>query len=429
MCTDDETGQNRLAQLLRTFMLRRSHADQLLGAKLLILPKAEHQTVNLAFTELERVIYQTVHRCFVHRINGFMRAGTLHEHHNHVLCMLLRLRQLVGHPLLIMDSLRDILDDKDYNEIRKAIDMTVPSYSSEAAILTHLRQMLEVHKPDLTVMDGFGRGNGLAIKMNAVSGESVANAIAIEEDASHPFPQHDDGNLDAMISTEPRASTSVTGASFGMRNDFGDFFTHLQTSRIAPSCETCGFCGTPPDNPVRGSCGHLLCNGCTMQLVHQVKRDKARGTGDGKMKCPMCSANWQQSKLYEMNSTARNPYKANPPVEKGKKPSPQKIVETWVDDKGKMLPSTKTSAVKAALLNFQLSEPGAKCIIYTSFITMVHILAQMCQIEGYNLVTLLASGLLSDDTVSVASSSTVGWRCRSVTRRSETSKAIRTRRC
>ena len=53
----------------------------------------------------------------------------------------------------------------------------------------------------------------------------------------------------------------------------------------------------------------------------------------------------------------------------------------WIDMKGEILPSAKTTGAKAALLNALEEDPEAKIIIYTQFLPMVSVLAKMCQTE------------------------------------------------
>jgi SNF2 family DNA or RNA helicase len=59
----------------------------------------------------------------------------------------------------------------------------------------------------------------------------------------------------------------------------------------------------------------------------------------------------------------------------------------WIELSGAPLPSAKTSATKACILNWLKKAPETKIIIYTQFLDMIRILQKMCTIEGWGFVT------------------------------------------
>ena len=59
----------------------------------------------------------------------------------------------------------------------------------------------------------------------------------------------------------------------------------------------------------------------------------------------------------------------------------------WIGFPGAPLPSAKTSATKACILNWLKQAPEAKIIIYTQFLDMIRILQKMCKIERWGFVT------------------------------------------
>jgi SNF2 family DNA or RNA helicase len=59
----------------------------------------------------------------------------------------------------------------------------------------------------------------------------------------------------------------------------------------------------------------------------------------------------------------------------------------WIELPGAPLPSAKTSAAKACILNWLDKAPETKIIIYTQFLDMIRILQKMCTIEGWGFVT------------------------------------------
>jgi len=55
--TKDGQTTDRLQILLGSFMIRRTHSDTLLGAKLLVLPKPTQKTITCEFSKIERQVY------------------------------------------------------------------------------------------------------------------------------------------------------------------------------------------------------------------------------------------------------------------------------------------------------------------------------------------------------------------------------------
>ena len=61
-------------------------------------------------------------------------------------------------------------------------------------------------------------------------------------------------------------------------------------------------------------------------------------------------------------------------------------MEDWIAMKGEILPSAKTQAVKAQVLNWLEEDKTTKIVIYTQFLPMVRILGRICQTEGWDFV-------------------------------------------
>jgi SNF2 family DNA or RNA helicase len=78
-------NSERLLVRLSQFMLRRTHADEMFGAPILKLPRANQTTYWCKFNSVERCIYDIVHARFLERINGMRKNGTLDKSYNNVL--------------------------------------------------------------------------------------------------------------------------------------------------------------------------------------------------------------------------------------------------------------------------------------------------------------------------------------------------------
>jgi SNF2 family DNA or RNA helicase len=99
----------RINNILRAIMLRRTHVDTLFNAPIVKLPGIEYDTVMLDFNEVERAIYRLIKSKFVNMINNYSKTGSIETHYQNILAMMLKLRMLTGHILLVQQSLKELM--------------------------------------------------------------------------------------------------------------------------------------------------------------------------------------------------------------------------------------------------------------------------------------------------------------------------------
>lgn len=58
-------------------------------------------------------------------------------------------------------------------------------------------------------------------------------------------------------------------------------------------------------------------------------------------------------------------------------------LQSWINMRGDVLPSTKTIATKSQILNWIEEDPTVKIIVYSQWIPMLHVLGRICQTEGW----------------------------------------------
>lgn len=116
-CGEDEGSQNRLSCMLKQLMIRRTYKNQIFGAPILKLPEITQKTYSIEFNAVERIIYEAVNKRFIRHINNRSRAGTLEKSYRNVMTMLLRLRQLTAHPFLIQETIEDLFETEDVENI------------------------------------------------------------------------------------------------------------------------------------------------------------------------------------------------------------------------------------------------------------------------------------------------------------------------
>lgn len=181
------------------------------------------------------------------------------KQYSSILTMILRLRQVVAHPLLVQDSFRDLLEPVDFAHLKQICDMPVQPHMTEYHVLQHLRMMLDHDHRSLSVVEPLGSRQGsmpdiMDVKEPVTASTPQPPALENGEGTTEPTQaeEHGDvemtgekGNPAESSSNNPQGSvlpdTSAVhkrnppsvGGQFGLRNDYGDFFADLQlTSEV-----------------------------------------------------------------------------------------------------------------------------------------------------------------------------------------------------
>lgn len=142
-CGEDEDCKDRLHYMLKQFMIRRTYQNQIFGAPILKLPKITQKTYTIEFNEVERIIYEAVKNRYIQHINNRSRAGTLEKSYRNVLTMLLRLRQLTAHPFLVQETIEDLFEMEDVENIWQTTASEVTADDSPAKdMLKAMREMI-----------------------------------------------------------------------------------------------------------------------------------------------------------------------------------------------------------------------------------------------------------------------------------------------
>ena len=366
--TSDADGIERLIGYMRPFMLRRTHGDTIFNAKLLDLPDPHKNTMKLHFKPWERDLYKIVHDRFVHLANGVAARGDTMKQYRNIMVLLLRLRQLVAHPLMIQDTIRDLLEPGDYEKIDKVLQdhlKDMEPHQEQANIITTLRRMLK-DPQDLPVVEGLP-----------------------EHDLS---PSSSQSNVSPSESSHPPSRTKV-GRAFGLRDDFGLFLQELKSTRRFEEFQhrtSCAFCKKVPESPHVVSCKHTYCYECLEKMELE-----AGNAGHRRAKCVACGAFYTGKMQYKISSDGGvapvdGQTEDQDPIERPKLPRANidTLINTWVSAEGHMLPSAKTMAFKSQVMNYFEQGPHIKVIVYTQFRTLVKILQKICDIEGWGAVQL-----------------------------------------
>ncbi|KAI7223161.1 hypothetical protein KC333_g604 [Hortaea werneckii] len=370
-CTDeDPDGVNRLNVFLRKIMIRRTHCDTLFNARLLDLPTPKEHTLWLEFGDVERQIYDIVRDRFVKHINMIAKQDGLVRQYSHVWTLILRLRQLCSHPLLIQGPITDLLEREDFEKLNRITADEDDNQDQGASLLFHLRQVL---KNNTGVNDLNSDLKGAIVSEDRVAVVDVTN--------------YDD-------------ITDQTGSKHGVKYKLQKYLNHLKSSdhwdAIKQRC-LCTGCRQTPENPFVTSCFHIYCHSCLTDLQHMAAR-----RGHDQARCSECGEAYSSAEpcqeieeFQDSSSSAESVQGSSSQSSKKGKKSKKKNGDDWINLPGEILPSAKTQATKAQLLNWIEEDPNCKCIVFTQFLDMVRILSKVCKMEEWGYVTY--SGKMSHD--------------------------------
>jgi SNF2 family DNA or RNA helicase len=358
--TKDAQNTERLLVRLSTFMLRRTHADRLFNAPILKLPRADQGTYWCDFNPVERCIYDIVHQRFAKRINMWQSKGELDKSYSNALVMLLRLRQLTAHVLMLQFVMRDLLEFEDIERIKDVVkEQAGDSRTQSGRTIIAIRKQLEKHASD---------------QKKKAAADAIARTAGRLNDAS----EDEDDIEEEHQSQEPDEIISGTGKQFGKEFDFKPF---LRSLKIGDSWERakknarCSYCDSPPRRPWIASCGHLICETPCLESSNLA----AAESGESYSACKTCgiTSHLTQPCEFDEEDPEEGVAQGTRSKAKKKKESQRKrldredISEDWLSLAGAdVLPSAKTLAIKAQILNWTKEDPKVKIIIYTQFLAM-----------------------------------------------------------
>lgn len=294
------------------------------------------------------------------RINTFARKNELERNYQNVLTMILRLRQLTGSILNIELVMRDLLEREDHEKLAELAEVEADARHTDdrRAQLVQLRKVLSAH-PSNEASDG---AQAETEEPTAGPSKTTPPPEAADSQSSHDDPAPD------------------VGGSFGLKFDFRSY---LQSLRQGDKWEElqrrtlCCSCSDIPTDPWVTSCYHIYCKGCLEQ--HQLN---AAQRGDDQARCQECgdifysckpcdgfnlatgSPNSSESISPDSESELSGRRRPNKDPEEG-------AMKDWIELGGtEMLPSAKTVAIKAQILEWFKEKPDGKIIIYTQFNSM-----------------------------------------------------------
>ena len=344
-CGNDEDSQGRLQCLLKQFMIRRTYKNQLFGAPILKLPEITQKTHLIEFNAVERIIYEAVNKRYIQHINNRSRAGTLEKCYRNVMTMLLRLRQLTAHPFLIQETIEDLFETEDVENIwQTTVSEATAANSPARDMLKAMREMI-------------------AEKDKPAESEPRTEAVAPEDQLQES--QSDQPVIIFEFRKFLRAlASSSKWVELKDRSVCLQIFPRWGT-RLADCYKLCHKCRDTPEEPWVTDCLHLYCKECLTAMAHAAAEN-----GEDNAACVECGHVFKESRpcsgLAELEMrdsltpTPERPRQRRDPDERLK----------WIDAGGNILRSSKTAAVQAQIEKWLKDEPEKKIVIFSQFQTL-----------------------------------------------------------
>ncbi|GAM88540.1 hypothetical protein ANO11243_065730 [Dothideomycetidae sp. 11243] len=349
----DDESDSEFNKLLNVCMTRKTHKDKLLSARIVTLPKTSLRRHEVHFLPIEREIYNIVTERFIEKINQMSRDGELGQKTNHhIYTLVLRLRQLTAHPLLLQGTLLELLEREDLdrlNEVYQRYSLQNPEHGR--MLIRQIRATLEHH--------------------------------ADCQDGSARHKLHRDA-LGEMMDDNRSGRTADTGRRYGISYKFEKYLKTLRDridQKDAEAAMECVYCRKQAEEPWITSCLHIYCQTCLKEA-----QEEAAHSNMGGAVCEECNAVFAH--VEPADDEVRNFASQQKNGKSGRKKArlPPGI-EDWLEASGEMIPSSKTMVVKTQILEWQEKVPDDKIIIFTQWLGMVKILANMCKIEKWGCLT------------------------------------------
>jgi SNF2 family DNA or RNA helicase len=373
--TGDVENTERLLVRLSQFMIRRTHADRMFNAPILKLPQADQSTFKCDFNPVERCIYDIVRQRFAKNINMWQKKGDLEKSYSNALVMLLRLRQLTAHVLMLQFVMRDLLEVEDIEQIKEVVqETTVDTESRGGRTITAIRKQLEQHaiqaKKDAAV-------KAAAAKAAAEDREVDVQDMPDDEDAQSAEQQEDSDSALTQSTGQIGAGGGGSGKKFGKKYDFSPYLDSLKTGESWEKTKKrakCGYCDKAPVQPWLLSCKHLICSSCledsNMQAA-EVGKDRSACKVCGVVPISLIEFEIEEDDPFEAVAQGTRSKAAKKAKNQQNRQDRENISDDWLALAGPdVLPSAKTLAIKAQILNWRKEDPNVKVIVYTQFLAM-----------------------------------------------------------
>lgn len=294
--------------------------------------------------------------------------------------------------------MQDLLEREDIERIKAVLDEHAKSSSRNGSTILAIRKQLDQHavmarkkrvatekaKAEAKVAGKEFEDNELLWEQELDDDDDDAEQDLAPEHAPEQ-EQEDELELEHEHEhqNEPDRQRNpgryTAGSQFGRGYNFKPFLASLQTGESwekAKKKAQCALCAKQPRRPWRMTCGHLLCaEPCLTEVDLRAAEDELSSF----IQCPTCKQVSIELKLCDHDGEESPDFVARSTRSQVKKKKAttrerldrEDITEDWLNSMGEdVLPSAKTIAVKAQVMNWLKENPNVKIIIYTQFLAM-----------------------------------------------------------
>ena len=348
-------------------MIRRTHADTLLGAPLVVLPKNTHNTITLQFNNVEREIYEAIRERCIRAINSMVQNEDLEKKFTAVIYMFQRLRQMVSHILQVQDSIEKEFELEQIKYLRSDNTMT----DAENDLIQGLERIIT--------------DRDLAATNDDVTSDHSGSQQAEYPNASSSPPRQPQAGVQTTVTDDDQGEADVQRAPGEGEGEGSSKPKKKKAPSIVPSFVKklrelrqkskwaelrdnvlCQLCGGPADNPHVTSCFHLYCKECLLSLqLEAADKDLDHA------QCAKCGHLWEQSEfcgglkeleVRDLSSTVFQEDENNK-----SRARPKQVTMKYVDSDNKLVLSSKVAAVKRQLAEWIGQDPRAKIIVFSEW--------------------------------------------------------------
>ena len=360
-------------------MIRRTHADTLLGAPLVVLPKNTHNTITLHFNKVEREIYETIRARCVRAINCMARNEDLEKKFFPVVIyMFQRLRQMVSHIFQVQEGIEKEFELEQIQYLRG--DDTTDAENDMIKGLERIiadRDLLATNDDNISNHSGSQRTEHSNPSTSPPHQPQAGVQNTANDDGQGGDDDQDEADNPDEANVQPAPGTGeVEGSSKPKKKKaptiVPGFVKKLREMRQKSKWTElrdnvlCQLCGGPAENPHVISCFHLYCKECLLSLQFEAA-DKDLDHAQ----CAKCGHLWEQSefcgglKELEVRDLSSTVFQED---EKHKsRARPKQLTMKYVDSDNKLVLSSKVAAVKAQLAEWIAQDPHAKIIVFSEW--------------------------------------------------------------
>lgn len=284
------------------------------------------------------------------------------------------MRQLCGHVLLVETVMRDLLTDDDLLKLKDVAKLLADPANDKGREMQirQLRAALDTHSSEQQREQDLEQTNEQQVDMNEVARPAARRV----------------------------ENTADLGRDHGKTYRFNKYLTELEKRRkwyVLKREMACVRCKKNTTTGMVTRCVHLFCQDCYLS---------SEGEESEGQKCDECDEIIHFHRSFEEygavmdrlgaevdalgRRTRRRKNDKNDIYAEG-----DEAVKDWIDMYNQVLPSAKTIAIKAQIINWIKENPSVKIIVYTQFLSMIRILAKICIIENWGYVKY--SGKMSID--------------------------------